>query len=83
MNYTQRYLKMAPEEILNEDPANFSISNSSIDSVKVSYRETGDEDSASRSEWTVTIEAHSQKLNFKYGNDPKNELKRAYGELVR
>ncbi len=82
MNYTQRYLKMEPEEILNEDPANFSISNSSIDSVKVSYRETGDEDSASRSEWTVTIQARSQKLKFKYGSNPKNELKKAYGELV-
>lgn len=83
MNYTQRYLSMAPEEIMKENPANFFIPNSSIDSVKVRYRETGDEDSTSRSEWTVTIEAHSQKLNFKYGNDPKNELKRAYGELVR
>lgn len=83
MNYTQRYLSMAPEEIMKESPANFSIPNSSIDSVKVRYRDTGDEDSASRSEWTVTIQAHSQKLNFKYDNDPKNELKRAYGELVK
>lgn len=83
MNYTQRYLSMAPEEIMKENPANFSIANSSIDSVKVRYRDTGDEDSASRSEWTVTIQARSQKLKFNYGDDPKDELKRAYGELVR
>jgi len=83
MNYTHRYLSMASDEILKENPANFSIPNSSIDSVKVRYRETGDEDSTSRSEWTVTIQARSQKLKFNYGNNPKDELKRAYGELVR
>ena len=72
-----------PDEILKEDPANFFISNSSIDSVKIRYRDTDDEDSSGKSEWTVTIQARSQKLKFNYDTDPKNELKRAYGELVR
>ncbi len=83
MNYAQRYLSMVPDEILKENPANFSIPNSSIDSVKVRYRESGDEDCASSSEWTVTIQARSQKLKFNYGNNPKDELKRVYGDLVR
>ncbi|MGB3908718.1 MAG: hypothetical protein WBL02_09855 [Methanomethylovorans sp.] len=83
MNYAQRYINMEPDEILKEDPANFFISNSSIDSVKIRYRDTDDEDSSGKSEWTVTIQARSQKLKFNYDTDPKNELKRAYGELVR
>jgi len=83
INYTQRYVSMTPEEILKENPANFAILNSIIDSVKIGYRETGNKDSAIRSEWTVTIEAHSQKLNLRADRNLKDELKKAYGELVK
>ncbi len=83
MNYTQRYLSMTPEEILKESPANFSIPNSSISSVEVKYRENNDDDGMGRSEWKVTIRAYSHKLGLRCNSDPKDELKKAYGEIVK
>lgn len=81
MNYSQRYLNMDPGEILKENPANFSIPNSSINLIEVKYRDNSDDDGASRSEWTISIHAHSHKLSFKCNSDPKGELKKAYGEI--
>jgi hypothetical protein len=81
MNYSQRYLSMEPEEILKENPANFSIPNSVINLIEVKYRDNSDDDGAGRSEWTISIHARSQKLSFRCNSDPKGELKKAYGEI--
>jgi hypothetical protein len=81
MNYSQRYLNMDPGEILKENPANFSIPNSSINLIEVKYRDNSDDDGASGCEWTINIHAYSQKLSFKCNSNPKDELKKAYGEI--
>ncbi|WP_321420309.1 hypothetical protein [uncultured Methanomethylovorans sp.] len=81
MNYSQRYLSMEPEEILKENSENFSIPNSSINYVEVKYKDNNDDDAAGRPEWTINIHAHPHKLSFKCNNNPKEELKNAYGEI--
>jgi len=83
MNYSQRYLGMEPEDILKENPENFSIPNASINYVEVKYKDNSDDDGNGRSEWAINIHAQSQKLTLKCNNDPRNELKKAYPETVK
>lgn len=83
MNYSERYFTMEPEEILKENPENFSIPNSSINYVEVKYKDNIEGDGTGRSEWAIDIHAHSQKLTFKCNNDPRTELKKAYPETVK
>ncbi len=79
-NYSDRYIKYTPDQLLNETQGNFALDNSMIRKIKV-QDDTDDEGGAT--EYSIEIEAVANKLKFKAGYDPRNYFKQAYGPVVK
>jgi len=79
-NYSEKYMKMKPDEILKETNKNFEIKNSEIEKVKYKWYE--DQQSA-RSYYDVIFKTNSEKFKFKTETNPKAELKKAYGDKFK
>ncbi|MDK2835021.1 MAG: hypothetical protein PWP63_2108 [Methanolobus sp.] len=81
--YAERYAGMSAQAALAESPANFSIPNADISSIKIKKKTTYDDNDISSTKWEVTILSGSGKLKFKTDFDPKEPLQKIYGSRVK
>lgn len=79
-NYSKKYEKMKPDEILKENEKNFEIKNEDIEKVK--YKWYHDQEGG-RSYYDVIFKTSSEKYKFKTESDPKSQLKKAYGDKFK
>jgi len=78
-NYSKKYEKMKPDDILKESEKNFEIKNDSIEKVK--YKWYPDQEGG-RNYYDVIFKTGSDKFKFKTESDPKSALKTAYGDKL-
>jgi hypothetical protein len=82
-NYSQRYLSMQPQSILNETPGNFAIDNTTISSIKVHLKGAHHEQNQRRE---FELKFHTTQGTFEYHMDENsdfiNALKSVYGQRV-
>jgi hypothetical protein len=79
-NYSDRYIKYTPEQLLNETQGNFALDNSMVRKIKV---QDNTDDEGGAAEYGIEIETAANKLKFKAGYDPSDYFKQAYGPIVK
>lgn len=73
VNYTDRYWSMAPEQIISENPGNFSLEISSISMVKVEYQRTKSmSDDSSIGFYVLIIDSIYGQYSFIFDADPQD-----------
>ncbi|WP_342306031.1 hypothetical protein [Methanolobus sp. ZRKC5] len=80
--YAERYAGMSAQAALAENEANFSIPNAGISSIKIKKKSSQDDDEIQIT-WQVIIQSNSGKLKFKTDFDPKEHLRKIYGDRVK
>ncbi len=64
-------------------PANYSVQNAGINSIKIKKKVSYDDNDSSSTTWEINILSGSDKLKFKTGFDPKDTLQKIYGNRVK
>ncbi|WP_292466003.1 hypothetical protein [Methanolobus sp.] len=82
-NYAERYAGMNAQEVLAESPANYSVQNAGINSIKIKKKVSYDDNDSSSITWEINILSGSDKLKFKTDFDPKDTLQKIYGNRVK
>lgn len=76
--YYEKYFGMNPDDILKEDPSNFALEISSVQSVKVHDRSDDD-----KSYYDIEFNTASGKFKFRYNSNPKDALQKAFPGKVK
>ncbi len=85
-SYAQRYLQMAPESILAENPGNFAIENNTISQIKVGLKKENPGHSTSYiQDFEIKIQTPMGEYVYRIDDSSNNEklLKQVYGERVK
>ena len=78
-NYTVRYNKFTPDQVLQETRGNFAIDNSTIRRIRIT--DNTDEDSPGV-EYGIEFQTVTEKLYFKTMYNQENNFKQAYGDDI-
>ena len=81
--FTNRYLTMPPEAILNETPGNFALLNNTISEIKVHLKGQHQNDGPREFEAEIKSTQGTYKYRFNENSELTDILKRAYGDRVK